>query len=760
MIPLQPFTIAGYPFGLTKDKKSFLIHDKAFSVLNNAYVYRERVVKREGLELVGRLRRALNVQPLMNTGASPWSFNIYSTLVTPIVGEPDADIESVSFVLGGVVTFTDLGNGILSSVTPGNFGTIDYATGDVVLIHTVGPGASAVMQLNYFPDLPVMGIESRELSSINNEQTIFFDTKYAYTFDGTNFNVIPGVTWNGTDADFFSSTNYQGADASIRTFFVTNNVDDAGSPIRYTQDGTTFISFSPQLDATGTNFLLQARILIPYYGRLLAFNTIEGIALGDPANKNFFNRVSYSRVGNPLDPLAWRIDIFGRGGFADAPTSQQIIGVTFFKNTLIVFFERSTWQLRYVGEYGTPFLFERISSDFGSESTFSSLLFDQGVLAIGDRAIISATSTSVNRIDEDIPDQVFDIRNVFAGPERVQGVRDFQRELAFWCFTNSDISNSTQYFPNSVLVYNYRNNTYAIFRDNVTAFGTLQPATGITWDSTDIFWDDAVVTWDTVQNNALFPRIVIGNQQGFIHYYGYITPDEPSLSITGMDITTNPISMTVPNHNLENGEIIYIEGLMFLSTLTPPATPLATDLNDKIYSVQVIDDNTLSLLRWSFDDQQYFSNFDFSPIPSAVYIGGGTLRLFPLLDVQTKDFNPYTPKGKQLKISYIDFLMAKTESAAFSVNLFFNTTSAVEGVVFTGNVGNIGTETYTPAPYYGNETNSDISWHRFYYTLAGQFIRVQMTYNEDLMNTLSTHQQDWELNAMILYLREGGKLIF
>ncbi|HEX4374891.1 MAG TPA: hypothetical protein VHZ50_16420 [Puia sp.] len=853
MTPLQPFTIAGYTSGLQTDKKPFLIPDKAFSVLRNGYVFRERVIKRQGLELVGRLSRNF---PGLTFGAFPsvtapppftritFTGNLYTT--AGIVPEASATIAagSVSISsLGGGYTWQDSNldgnlittatsgigyNGVITNIvsgatttisiiaansliagdtvylsgilgtlgdqlnnqyftvlsstptdyvinvaTTGTFiagagtssfvaGQVNYLAGTFILSVNNGLQSSSITgSFSYNPNLPVMGIESRDLNTINNEQTIFFDTKYAYIFATNQFNWIAPYTWSGTDKDFFSSTNYQGADSSIRTFFVTNFVDDPGSPVRYTQDGSTFIDFAPVLDGVGTK-LLQARIFIPYYGRLLAFNTIEGPALGMGGNKNFFTRVRFSQEGNPLDSDAWRVDIFGRGGFADAPTAETIIGVAFWKNTLIVFFERSTWQLRFVGEYGTPFLFERISSDFGSESTFSSLVFDQGILAIGDRAIISATSTSVNRIDEAIPDQVFDIRNVEAGPERVQGIRDFQRELAFWCFTDDEIADGTQKYPNSVLVYNYRNNTFAIFRDNVTAFGTLQPATGITWDSLNVSWDDTNTTWDSVQNNALFPKIVSGNQQGFIHYYGYVRPDEPSLGITNIDLTVTPITITVPNHNLENDEIVYIQNLSFVDTSVIPFIPLGSDLNNKIYLVKKIDDDNLSLFRWSVQNQQYFSNFSFTPIfsPSLGYLGSGVLSLFPLLDVQTKDLNPFAPKGKQLKASYIDFLMSKTASAAFSINLFFNTTSPIVGTIPTGNVGQFSSETYNAQPYYGNNTNPDILWHRFAQTIAGQFIRVQMTYSDDLMNDLNTHEQDWELNAMTLHLREGGKILF
>ena len=76
------------------------------------------------------------------------------------------------------------------------------------------------------------------------------------------------------------------------------------------------------------------------------------------------------------------------------------------------------------------------------------------------------------------------------------------------------------------------NQTYAIFRDNITAFGTFQPSTGITWNQLDIYWDDNEVCWDDADTQSLFPNIVMGNQQGFVLEYGYTTLDDPGLTIT------------------------------------------------------------------------------------------------------------------------------------------------------------------------------------------------------------------------------------
>lgn len=659
-IPILAFDQNG---GLKTNKKPRLIPENAFQRLENAFVYRDRTIKREGLELVGRLSRELTAASLGNSGASPWSFNIYSTLAAPITGEPNAAIEvgSVTIVIGGVITFTDDGDGTLSSVTPGNSGIINYATGDVTLTHTAGAGVATTITFTYSPSLPVMGIQIREIAGINDEQTIFFDTKYAYVWTGTEFTeFITGTTWSGTNSDFFWTTNYRGAAASTRLFFATNFVVNAANAIRYT-DGATWTSFAPLISATDT--LYQARILIPYYGRLIALNTYEGTTAGGYAGAtNFFNRCRFSQVGSPIDAAAWRQDQFGRGGFVDAPTNEQIIGATFLNNTLIVFFERTTWQLRYVGEYGLPFIWERIASDLGSESTFSPVLFSDSVLAIGDKAIINSNAIGVERIDLDIPDEIFNFQNLNEGVKRVQGVRDYRRELVFWCYpdaqTQAAAGVATTY-PNRVLVYNYRNRTWAIFRDNVTAFGTLQDPDDITWDSQEVNWDDEDITWDDVGLQSRFPFIVSGNQQGFIHKYGYTFPDQSSLEITGIAEVSNTLRLTIPSHNLAIGETIRISGMLFLTG----STPTATDLNDKLYYViDVIDVNTITIAKWNFQLQGYETNFSYTPdLGTADYVGGGLVAYFPKPNIQTKDFNPFQQQGIQTKLSYIDFLMSQQD---------------------------------------------------------------------------------------------------
>lgn len=846
--------------GLVNNVKPLLLFDGAFQQLYNAYAWRNRVKKREGLQLLGRLRRLFVAQATGGVviGIGATVFNLKTQLG---ITETNAEIApgnlstiTISFgaPLGQVWTDTT-GTGIMTGfVAPITSVSINYITGDVTVQSAGAFGASIpTITLGYYPSLPVMGILPLDQPGQYNQITIFFDTVYAYQFVGAGFQELASTTptvWSGTDNDFFSYANWRGTLASATIFYVTNFVNNSANPIRY-YNGSTWTDFIPVLaDAPATKtYLTQARFLIPYYGRLLALNVWETPDLaGNPdytASKNIFNRCRFSQIGDPLQPDAWRSDIFGKGGFIDAPVNESIINATFYKNTLIVFFQRSTWLLRYVGEYGLPFLWERISADFGSQSTFSPVLFDEGVIAIADRAIVSSSGNDVQRIDLQIPDLVFDFKDADNAHRRIQGVRDYQKELVYWCYPDGSLNKK---FPNYTLLYNYRNQSYAIFRNNITAFGKFNSPNGITWDSLDTLWDSYTVTWDTfLQTDYL--DIVCGNQQGYIHYFGepnssttsistLTTNDEESLSITAIDRSVSPIIITVKNHNLLDGEVIMITGMIFIDTAT--GLPVSTTLNNKFYNVLFVNDDQVSLAVWDFTTQSPVDNFSYTPANgTGTYMGGGQLALYPVMEIITKDFNPFSAQGLQAKFGHLDLLCDATPNASVSVNLYRqsslstkanlkigqqSTTTAltpngnIVGITnanpaqvttrtphglpngarvqldeITGMISgsdnlngrtfiitivdflnftiNFDTSTYsayigegiwiqTNYPYY--EVGSNYAWHRFYAGTYGSFFSLNITYDNNLMNTIATHQEDFVLNAFRIWTKKAGAGVY
>src|SRR5277367_4145373 len=844
MTGFQQVMIGGYPGGgLTQDKKPAVLANEAYSNLENAYVFRERTKKRDGEVPMGRLSRVFSNVAIGNSAASPWTFNLYTAIsVTP---EANAEIQpgSVTITIASLDTsFVDQGNGILSNTTPGNSGIINYMTGSVTLTTTVGAGHATTVSLTYFPALPIMGIIKRDISTFGIDSAVFFDTKYAYQYVNGFIELAPGTTWTGTNTDFFWAANYQGATPDLRYFFATNNnIDIAAAtydPIRY-YDNSVWTNLQPLVTATVT--LWQSLILIPYYGRLLALNTWEGPTVSTYTGaKNFFSRCRFSQVGDPTDQTnGWSSAVFGRGGFIDAPTNEAIISAAFFRNTLIVFFEYSTWQLRYIGEYGLPFLFERISSDFGAVSPYSPIVFDQGVMAVSDRGIIQAAANGTTRLDDQIPEQVFSFGIQNSAPNFVHGIRDFEKELVYWNYLDAANASTNQSFPNTVLVFNYRNNTWAKFRDTITCFGTVQFQFGITWDSLTTFWN-STVSWDNVDDQQYVDYVVAGTQQGFINIYQNPNAETPqpvttlyanTMAITAVNFGVNPNKVTIPNHNLANGEIIYIQNTIWQGT--------DPGLNNVIYNVTVVDANTVTLATWDFAAQNYTA---VNITSSAVYVGGGRVTLFPKMNIQGKDFNPFQKEGRQFKLSYIDFQMdANIQSPAITattIQLFVNSylgeqanllatndllvnsalnnssqnsrfitnatqanpcqitspnhslipgtliyiggvqgmdmlnsaiysVSVVDANNFTlddtdstgfsayikGGIWNtspVNGQTYIPGSQY--------AWYRFYSTQFGQYLRVGLTYDDNLMNQLATHQNPMELNAMNLWFRPGGRL--
>ncbi len=776
--------------------------------------------------------------------------------------QPGAEVTPGSFAITfGGLTYVDDGHGVIKlNMAPFTvIGSINYVTGTVILTNTGAGGAPTVLSFSYYPGIPVMGIPTRDIFSEGIDSTIYFDEVYAYIFISGSFQELsPGTVWTGNQTNFFWATNYRGSEASTRLFFVTNNNITFGAstpydPIRY-YDGTTWIDFQPVLGATGPVKLFQALILIPYFGRLLALNTWEGTAVNNATN--FFARCRFSALGDPTIQTAggaWDASIFGSGNFIDAPTNESIVSAAFFRNTLIVSFEYSTWQLRYVGEYGLPFIWERISSDFGCNSTFSSVVFDKGVLQVSNRGITSASAGGLDRIDENIPETAFSmqISSPIANTNNqnfVHGIRDFEKELVYWNYIDSSlispwVNTATQpIFPNSVLLYNYRNNTWAIFRDNVTCFGIAQFSTGVTWNSFTAIWDFDI-SWDgqDAQADTLF--VVSGNQQGFVHIYefGGNNPDltpvyqsileyDPSLSITAVDLTKTPIEITVTNHNLVDLEVIYIVNMQWSGT--------DPGLNNRIYQVVVKDNNTLKLFTWNASTNIY------SPVPAVdttpplpplpTYVGGGVLSLLPVVNLVTKDFNPYQNKGMQFKMSYVDFLFETSREdgiRGFNIQLFTNTyagpdaqsnvflsnqdilNSSPSGISLTNpcvitsinyslptgseimissilgtielNSGNytitvIDTNTFSLneidatgfTPYISGgawnllnnplivsgSARSDYRWYRFFATSYGQYLRLGITYDNILMNQLSTHQTGFELHGMNFFFKPGGRL--
>jgi hypothetical protein len=752
----EPLQISGNQTGLVQNRQEFLLPNDAYPTLENAYVFREQIRRKQGCELLARLRRIYTTQAMGNLdGSGTFTGNL--KVVFSLESNSDIQVGTV-IVSDGTNTYTDNLLGVLVG-SPGGSGTINYSSGAIVI--TGGAALSALtVSFNYFPNLPVMGLRSRELNNINNEATIAFDTKYAYRFANGWQEFIPGTTWTGTDYNFFWSTNYW-VDSGLtnKLFWVTNFSGTSGDPIRYT-DGTTWTDFAPIIsNGDPTQKLQQCLAILPFRGRLVVFNTLEGPTLG--TSKAYFQRIRWSAIGNPLiaysagPPVtgSWVDDVQGKGGFLDIPTAENITAVGFVRDNLVVYCERSTWQLRYRGSSVAPFQIERINSELGAESAFSAVQFDTSLVGIGDKGVVECDSFKSDRIDIKIPDLVFYFNSQDNNESRVYGTRNFQKKIAFWSYPYAPSQIEGQKFPNRRLIYNYENDSWAIYKDSFTCYGTYQ-------SQEDARWVDFVETipeniWQ-VQNYpwidfpALFPAIVAGNQQGYVSIVDKQTTNDFTLTIKNITGNSpNVTSIESPNHNLETNQVIQISNI-------PTGTPF-DDLNGGIFGVDVQDvDN--------FNIYLYDSNSGLFSMPQSndpgTYIGGGQIAIRDNFRVVSKKFN-FIEEGQNIQLGYIDLLVDRTTNGAISLNIYsdYNNNSPIN-LYPENSVSDLGLpDTFfntTIETFQTTGISSSKLWRRTFCPVRSNFITIEWTFSNAQMNG-EEQENDVQIDSQILWIRRAGK---
>jgi len=727
MAQTQRFLIANYETGLETDIKPFLLPEEAFSDIQNLYVWRSRVVKRLGSALLfGNNPSTTNPQLISRLRVDLGPTDGLGNLAGNVPGEQFNQGQMFSIgdqiftvpTTGAPVTMLNTGTGT------GTFDTTPVGMGGVG--NYVFTGATANTDVYFYPAQPVMGFAILQSNSaVNIERYIAFDTQFAYEFISSvgwrQFIVGPAI-WTGSDSDFFYSSMFRSVTSSDLALFTTNFVQADG--IRYlTESDDVWHQLSVSYSAAANTEIITARIVIQFKGRLLLFNTWENPGAATPTQ--YPNRCRYSQIGNPTAVDAWydaANGVYGKGGFIDAPTQQEIISVQIFRDRMIVYFERSTWELVYTNNEIQPFRWQNINIELGSESTFSLIPLDKGIIGIGAVGIHVTNGMNVNRIDNKIPDYVFQISNTNSGPQRVQGIRDYQNELTYWAVPVVDTVNPDVKYPNQMLVYNYKNDSWATWDDSITAFGYINFNNNLSWSQLVSYpWEDWETQWNEGSNQARMIRVVAGNQEG---YTFYMTRDVGRcagvLQITQISITSGIATITAMNHNLTNQQWILLDYIQGSGTLS--------QLNGNIF--RILSTPTVD-------------TFTIEVAVTGTYSGGGTIALVPQISLTTKQYNFFLNKGVNFAVDKIDFLVDRTESGEVSINMMPSTGGNT-------NVTILETKPYNPV-FYPYEQYQQQLWHSIYPNVYGSFIQFNMTWNPDQMVKKSISLESFTLHSMLFY---------
>lgn len=717
---MDKFLIAPLSEGIRRDIKPWLIPQDAFETLNNAYIFRGRIKNRVGSINIGL--SGIDSRLRMNLGTTdPVTGNISGTIP---LGAASLGAVGQAFSVGDeIFTVVDDSPGAQDMLTTGSATThtFNVATGAYDI-----QGATVNTTLYFYPSLPVMGFTQYEQQEINDEDTYAFDTKFSYKLTATGWERIGISTttpnpdiWTGSNSEFFWSTTWRGTDDYSYVLFTTNY--NSTDNIRY-YDGTNWTAWTPQYASNANETIETARLIIPFQNRLLLLNTVENDAKATAYT--FVNRCRYSRVGSPIDADSFREDIGGEGSFIDAPTRESIVSCAKIKNRLIVFFERSTYELVHTGNQVYPFRWQEINSTLGCESTFSVVPFDKVVLGIGQTGIHACTGANVERIDSKIPDEVFEIHNDTDGVFRVQGIKDYYNELVYWAMP---YEHHYANYPNKILAFNYKENTWAFFDDIVTSFGYHQIATDYTWAEMVEAWESYDDEWNAGTMESKFRYVIAGNHQGFTFLmHRDFEFNAASQQVTDIQESGGIITITSIDHNLSSGNWIYLGDING-----------APELDGKNYKINVINADTFTI--------------DNPPTFTGPYTGGGTITLISVVDIYTKQFNFYSGQGDSTNIQKADFLVDINDNGQLTVDYFVSASNYSLRQAGIDEESIIGSSILEMDAYTYLEELQRRFWHTVYLQAQGETVQLRLYWSDEQLKDQTIPFVGFEVHGILFH---------
>lgn len=739
---MQRFLIANLKSGLVTNPDPWLIMDDAWFRLENVHAWRGKVLKRIGSremdtsqaagerQLFTRLRIKLGT----TNGAGAFGPVTVPGAIVNTNGQIFScgdEIYTVA-VAGSPATMLSTGTGIPTyNTTAPNAGQFTLANGPLV------------QDVFFYPSFPVMALPSYENIAINAETLVAFDTQFVYTYTtGAGWGILgptpPAANsglWTGSDSDFHWTTNWRGTSGAEYLFFVVNGV--VADQLQY-YNGTNWTKIAPVYDSGAGLVIRTAKIVTPFKGRLLLMNTIEQQTAG--ADLNFVNRVRYSQIGDPtVAATSWDETVVGRGGFIDITTREAIVSCEYLKDRLMIFCESSTWELVYTGNEVLPFRFQQLNIELGVESQNSIIPFDKQILGFGSTGVHACNGMNMQRIDEQIPYTIFSILNSNDGPERVQGIRDYYSEEAYWSYPDAAVATK---FPTTMLVYNYRTNAWAMNSDSITAFGYFQKNDAVIWADLTSTWGNGDEQWADPSDIALFRDIVGGNQQGFVFVMTHTrSTNSLSLSITNITVINNVATITCINHNLLVGQWINIQNVVGLVGIN------STVLNYEVNTVT--NANVFSIIVSGL---------------TGAYIGGGTISRVDRIFMQSKQYNFFNEIGRRIHTNRIDFLIDTQGNFTpvpplnnSSIQLDFLTSfSGFNAIVQEGATtgANVGTYNLSMAPQTDQEDTQEKLWRALFPLLEGDVVQFIMYNNPAQMADATQTSRAFALHAMLFHSRQ------
>jgi hypothetical protein len=340
--------------------------------------------------------------------------------------------------------------------------------------------------------------------------------------------------------------------------------------------------------------------------------------------------------------------------------------------------------LKYTGNDVKPFVLNKIDESRGSDATYAAITYLNRTSAASRRGLIMTDGYRVERQDTEIPDFSFNevdgdvFQLCFAGS--VDADRDH-----YLIYPPQDQIAGTE-VSKRILVTNYDEDNYSIYRLPLSCMGTYQT-------SIDIKWSDLVApafsnwaefgakygNWNSFAFKSGTPFSIGGGHHGEIWTLAVTESEDNPVeiyNITVIDDTT--IQVTTDWNNYVNGtapgddetmgaDYIFLSGVGGMVEVNNKQFPIVTIVSNNVFNLNV---------SGAISPEMNASAF-------GAYTSGGTaVRVIPFYSM-FKQFNPFIGQDKKVRCGWIYMYVDATDSSIERSVMISDITQSNPAVVTT-----------------------------------------------------------------------------
>ena len=486
----KPYPIYNLTAGKVTARQPWLLPKDAFESLENCHLKRGVLEKRKGYEQFGQI---VHTDTSATTDSNPGNavmgiYNYYQdstetflAMDTARVNKYDATAEAFEDLTrlkihvkhGGVQNHSPTVGDVVEGATSGAYATVKAVVTDHGAFADGDADGTIILANGTLTGNFQDGENLRDKNSTGDVFGVADGTEDEQEFTGDN-------------NDFFWFENWENVG------YLVNNKDQIQK-----YSGTKLSRLYIDLDVEGgpDNDVNTCLMIFSYHSRLILLRTTER---GNPK----YQRVRYSEID---DPSTWK-----DANYVDAPTEDWIMAADYIGEDLIVWFERSIWKLAYTDNADLPFRWEKLVATEGCYATFSLASFSDELIGVGPTRIIATDGRDVYSMDDKIPDEM-----LVWNQEKIQFCYSLVLEEQNQTWT-SYVSSASEY-PDHVLVNNYEENSWSVYKMPVHTMGYSSLDSDLILDDIDEELDSLDYSFDDRTLQAGYPVTLMGCRDGYVY---------------------------------------------------------------------------------------------------------------------------------------------------------------------------------------------------------------------------------------------------